>query len=48
MLTLFLLFLLALFGIPFVIWICACALEVLPLAVGLLVCWFLFHAVGCL
>lgn len=36
---------LACFLLPFVI---ACALEAVPLFVGLLVCWWLCHLVGCL
>ncbi len=34
--------------IPIGLFVFACAIEVLPLAIGLAVCWTLFHMVGCL
>lgn len=48
MLTLILLFCLACLALPILFWLAMCALEVMPLALGLLLCWWLFHVVGCL
>lgn len=52
MLTILLLCALALVAlcvvIPIGLFVFACAIEVMPAALGLLVCWWLFHLVGCL
>ena len=47
-LTIMILCALACIAIPIALVVLSWTLEVLPLAVGLLVCWWLFHAVGCL
>jgi len=48
MLTLILLALLALVGAFVCLMLLSCALEAAPLFIGLLVCWWLCHAMGCL
>lgn len=48
MLTLILLLLLGCLALV-VAWVLfCCVVEAMPLVVGLLCCWWLFHAVGCL
>ena len=46
--TFLMLVLLVCVGIPVGLMLFCAALEALPMFVGLLVCWWLCHAVGCM